>query len=112
VDLKGQVDLGRALRAMGWVEDDEAEIVSRTMIDLDLDCEQPTPGIAFWTDPFEGCKSLRDGMRCELPKSKSKLLESVDDLVKAIEENNVSNESFVRIVAKAYLELNQILEAL
>jgi hypothetical protein len=111
VNLRGQVELGCALKIMGWVEDDAAEIVSRTMIDLDVDYGQPTPGIAFWTDPFEGCKSLRDGMRSELPKSKSKLLESVDDLVKAIEENDVSTESFVLIVAKAYLTLSKLLEA-
>jgi hypothetical protein len=111
VDTKHFAFVGKALRGMGWVEDEAAETVSQTVDDLDLDEGQPMPGIAFWSAPFEGTKSLRDGVQSELPKSASGLPDSIEDLVKAIEGNNVSDEQFIDIVAKAYLELNSLLEA-
>lgn len=111
VDTKGYVHVGRALNVMGWVEDEAAEKVYQTVVDLDSCAEQPMPGIAFWADPFEGSKSLRDGIQSELPKSLSKLPDDIESLVKAIEDKNISEEPFVSTVAKAYLKLNELLEA-
>jgi hypothetical protein len=110
VDTKGYVELGNALKAIGWVEDEAAEQVSQTVVELDLDVGQPAPDIAFWTDPFEGSNSLRVGIQSELPKSLTQLPD-IEKLINAIEQDTVNTEGFVDTVAKAYLELNKLLEA-
>jgi hypothetical protein len=111
VNLRGHDDVGRALKGMGWVEDEAAEKVSQIVVDLNLDSEQPMPETAFWTDPFEGSRSLRDGIQRELPKTSLNLPDDIENLVKAIEVKSVSDEQFVSIVSKAYLKLNELLEA-
>ncbi|MBX3421818.1 MAG: hypothetical protein KF752_09725 [Pirellulaceae bacterium] len=111
VSTKGFVDVGKALKAMGWVDDELAEKVSQTVDNLNFDSEKQTPNVAFWTEPFEGSKLLREGIRCELPKSLTKLPDDIENLFKAIDERMVSDEDFVDTVAKAYLTLSKLLEA-
>ena len=111
VNINGCCDVGKALYAMGWVEDESAKKVSQAVNKLELDSEEPLQDIKFWTDPFEGGKSIRSGIQCELPKSLPKIPDGVEDLVQAIEGKNISDSHFVSLVSRAFLDLSQLLKA-
>ena len=133
VETKGCTDLRKALKCMGWVEDEEARKVSQAVKELGLCCtptdsKQPDPNADFWKSPFEGqkemlkkalqneCSPLRAKVETKFADSglrwleKSDLPESTRQLVDAIDKSEVSGDSFVGVVAGAYLELNLLLE--
>jgi hypothetical protein len=127
VNTKLCADVGKALKVMGWVEDEVATEASPTVRDLGLNPAESLPEADFWRKPFEGEKSLRQGLVEECPvlrekvssKIENKLLDwsegatlpkRIDALVKAIENSQVAGGNFVCVVARAYLELNLLLE--
>lgn len=112
VNINGFRDVGKALHVMGWAEDESAKTVSQAVNKLELDSEQPLKDSKFWTDPFEGGKSIRNGLQSELSKSHARIPEGIEALVQVIEDKNFADTNFVSVVAKAYLDLNQLLEAI
>jgi hypothetical protein len=111
VNINGFRDVGKALHVMGWAKDESAKTVSQAVNKLELDSEQPLKDSKFWTDPFEGGKSIRNGIQSELSKSHARIPDGIEALVKAIEDKNFADTNFVGVVAKAYLDLNQLLGA-
>jgi hypothetical protein len=109
IDTTGSPDLGKALKAMGWVEDETTMKVSQLVVDLNLSAKQLEPDISFWTDPFVGLNSLRGGIQSELPRSLLKL-PGICNLLNTIEQNKVNTKGFKDTVTRAYLELNILLE--
>lgn len=128
IDTKGCADVGKALMVMGWVEDEAATKVSQTVEDLGLNPAESLPEVDFWRTPFEGEKSLREGLEEECRSLRKnvhgkiqdgtiqwndneKLPKHTNELVAAIESGNVSQDKFVCVVARAFLELNLLLKA-
>ena len=141
IDKKGCAYVGKALKSMGWVEDEAATVVSQTVKDFDLSPSESLPDADFWRSPFEG-KSLRQGLEEEcqslrknvqnkiqnetldwldnstLPSRTAKLVEAIEKAIKAKEtlaeaanNNKLFDEDFISVVSRAYLELNLLLEA-
>jgi hypothetical protein len=128
----------RALNAIGLVADDVVKEVSDTVQGLDSNPAKSMPDVEYWLSPFAGesfscqeeraelerlrkglekeCGSLREkfqrdnkGQSLDCPESGSLPLR-INALVKAIEDDQVSDGNFVCVVARAYLELNLLLE--
>lgn len=141
IDTKGCANVGKALKSMGWVEDEAATVVSQTVKDFDLSPSESLPDADFWRSPFEG-KSLRQGLEEEcrslrqnvqnkiqngtlewpdnatLPSRTAKLVEAIEKAIEAKEtlagaatNNKLFDEDFICVVARAYLDLNLLLEA-
>lgn len=160
VNTKGCADVGSALKAMGWVNEDgskpeivkelERQRLTEAVDDGDSGCGEgnhdPSSNsdseLDFWQSPFECGKSLRQGLEVEFrslrknaqskiqngmlewtdnatfPSRTAKLVEGIEKAGKTREaQGEVANntklfgENFVCVVARAYLELNILLEA-
>ncbi len=141
IDTKGCANVGKALKTMGWVEDEAATVVSQTVKDFDLSPSESLLDADFWRSLFEG-KSLRQGLEEEcrslrknvqnkiqngmlvwldsatMPSQIGKLVEAIENATKKDEKREESannkklfDEDFICVVARAYLELNILLEA-
>jgi len=145
-DTKGCTDVCKSLQSMGWVNEDgsKPEIVrelererleefveqSESARDEVKSDKSTTSGseLDFWQSPFEGGKSLREGLEEEC-RSLRKNVESkiqngtlewpnnatlptrINSLINTIKDGKVSDDQFVSVVARAYNDLNLLLEA-
>ena len=140
IDINNWADVGTALKAMGWVTDVEAKFVSDIASGLDLTPADSLPNVDYWLSPFGGEASspndkkaqkegLRKGLKMECRSLREKVISKyndklqgcwsednlptqIDSLVILIEKEDVSGDDFVCAVARAYLELNLLLEDL
>jgi hypothetical protein len=145
INTKGCADVRTALKSMGWVNEDgsKPEIVKelehqRSTKSVDesqserdeakRDKSSSNSELGFWQSPFDGGKSLREGLEEECgalrkiveSKIQNGTLEWPDDallptrinrLVNAIKGGKVSDDQFVSVVARAYNDLSLLLEA-